>query len=144
MALERSAELEQTHYEMTAAYNNRDVEVMRRLISTHPAVVSRGTAPDEVVKGHEELVAALTQSMDEGLAMTTKNVEAYADGDLGYVYAQNTFIDPDGTEYPSRGLAIAHREEGQWKFVHGLAAIPVPNEMLTADSPFAARKAAAT
>jgi ketosteroid isomerase-like protein len=142
MALERSPELEQAHHEMTAAYNKHDVEAMHRMISTHSAVVSRGTAPDEVVKGHDELIAAFAQSMDDVPVLTTADVEAYADGDLGYVYAENTFIDPDGTEYPSRGLAVAHREDGQWKFVHGLAAIPVPNDMLTPDSPFAAKKPA--
>jgi len=142
MALEHSPELEQAHHDLRDAYRRRDAEAMRRLISSHPATVSRGTDPDEVAHGRDEIVALVEQSADEFPGMTSSNVEALAEGDLGYVYADTTFTLKDGTEFRSRGLEVAHREDGQWRFVHGLVSIPVPNEMLTPDSPFTAAKTA--
>jgi ketosteroid isomerase-like protein len=142
MALEHSPELEQAHHDLEDAYRRRDTEALRRLISSHPATVSRGTDPDEVGHGRDEIIALVEQSADEFPDMTSSDVEALAEGDLGYVYAETTFTTQDGTEFRSRGLAVAHREDGQWRFVHGLASIPVPNEMLTPDSPFAAAKTA--
>ena len=136
MALEPAPDLEQAHKDMTDAFNRGDVERLRELISTHPAAISRGTAPDEVFRGPEAIHAAMAEGAQATPQITTTNIEAYADGDLGYVYAENTFIDPDGNEYPSRGLAVCRREDGQWRYLHGLAAIPIPNEMLTTDSPF--------
>jgi hypothetical protein len=134
MSLEPSPELERAHQELLDAYNAHDTVALRRLISTHPAVVSRGTAPDEVFAGHENLIAAIAAASD---TKTARCVEAYADGDLGYVYSETSYVDSDGTEYPSRSLVIAHREDGQWRYLHGLNAIPVPNTMLTPESQFA-------
>ncbi len=142
MALEHSPELEQAHHDLEDAYRRRDTQAMGRLISSHPATVSRGTAPDEVAHGRDEIISLVEQSADEFPDMTSSNVEALAEGDLGYVYAETTFTLKDGTEFRSRGLAIAHREDGHWRYLHGLASIPVPNELLTPDSPFAAAKAA--
>jgi hypothetical protein len=97
-------------------------------------MVARGTGPDEVIHGRDSLIAAIAQA-GPSVAVVSENVEAWADGDLGYVYAENAFTTEDGASVTCRGLAVAHRKDGEWQYLHGLQAIPVPGEMLTADSP---------
>jgi SnoaL-like domain len=144
MALERSQELERIHGEMMQAYERRDIEALRRTLSPHPAFVMRGTAPDEIATNHDDALAFADDSADDFPSLGTSTVEAYTDGDLGYIYTEGSFITSDGAEYPVRTLAITHREDGEWRVVHTLNAIPVPNELLTPDSPFNAKRTTAT
>jgi ketosteroid isomerase-like protein len=144
MALERAPELEQAHEEFAAALRGRDMAALREMISAHPATASRGTDPTEVVRGRDELLAAIENEPEGEYSFTDNHCEAYAEGDLGYVYAESILSLPNGAEFPLRGLVVAHREDGRWRFHHGLNAIPVANELLTPASPLALRTTAAS
>jgi SnoaL-like domain len=109
MALDRSPELEQAHHDLMSAYEKRDTDAMRRRLSGHSAFAMRGTAPEEVTTQRDEAIQLIAQSREDFPTITTTHLEAYADGDLGYVYAEGSFKADDGTEYPSRSLVIAHR-----------------------------------
>ncbi len=139
IALERAPGLEQAAAEWDTAFKHGDVEALRGWISDHPAVVSRGTDQTEVARGRDEMTAMIEHEIaDGGITSTTTSREAYADGAFGYVYVEATLRMADGAEFPTRQLAVAQRgENGEWLFVHGLAAIPVANELLTANSPLA-------
>ena len=143
MALERAPELEQAHEEFAAALRGRDVTALREMISDHPATTSRGTDPTEVVRGRDEFLAAIENEPEGEYSFTDNHCEAYAEGDLGYVYAESVLRLPNGADFQLRGLAVAHRENGRWRFHHGLNAIPVPNDLLTPASPLALRTPAA-
>ena len=138
MALEPAPELVQAHIDFAAAIQRHDVDALGEMISTHPATTARGTQPGAVVRGRDALLAALaTVDTEEGESLVDTHVEAFADGDLGYVYADAVWTSPDGTTFPIRGLVVAHREGGRWRYLHGLNAIPVPDEILTSGSPLA-------
>jgi ketosteroid isomerase-like protein len=109
---------------------------MRDMISTHPATVLRGTDPGEVAFGRDAIMTEIEANLGTAAAFEVTNIEAYADGDLGYIYGEIQ-LTPDGAEFSLRGLWVAHREDGSWRFVHGLIAVPVPNELLVAGSPLA-------
>jgi hypothetical protein len=50
-------------------------------------------------------------------------------------YNEGVFQLADGKEIPTRGLSVLHREDGEWKVVHSLFAIAVPNGALESGSP---------
>lgn len=144
MALERAPELEQAHEEFAAGIRGRDMAALREMISSHPATASRGTDPTEVVRGRDEFLAAIEGEPEGEYSFTHTHREPYAEGDLGYVYAESILSLPNGAEFPLRSLAVAHREDGRWRFHNGLNAIPVANQLLTPASPLALRATAAS
>ena len=135
MPLERSPELEQLYNDMREAYQRKDGEAIRDMVSTHEATVSRGTAPSEVVHGRDEIARLVLESAEWAPKLKTTSLEAYASGDVGYVYADAAFVLEDGTEIPTRLMAVAQREDGRWRMVNSLTSFPVPNELLEGDSP---------
>jgi ketosteroid isomerase-like protein len=136
MPLERAPELEQLHRDMEDAYRRGDVEAIREMTSTHEATAARGTAPDEIGRGRDEITRLVGQSAEGAPGMKTSSVEAYASGDVGFIYSDSAFVLPDGGEIPCRLLAVAQREDGAWRMVSVLTSIPVPNELLEGDSAF--------
>ncbi len=138
MALEPAPELVQVHLDFAAAIRRHDVDALGEMISKHPATIARGTQPGAVIRGREALLTALgTGDIEEGQPLVETHVEAFADGDLGYVYADAVWTSPDGTAFPIRGLVVAHKGGGRWRYLHGLNAITVPDEILTPGSPLA-------
>ena len=135
MALERSPELEQLYRDMEDAYRRKDAEAIREMLSTHEATVSRGTAPDEVARGRDEITRLVIESVEFAPELRAASVEAYADGGVGFIYAETAFVMEDGREMPTRMMAVTQREDGKWRMVNSIASLPVPNEMLEGDSP---------
>ncbi len=124
--------------DFAVAIQQHDVETLGEMISTHPATTATGTAPGAVARGREAILAALASGdAEDGEPLVDTHVEAFADGDLGYVYADAIWTSPDGTTFPIRGLVVAHKEAGRWRYLYGLNAIPVPDEILTPGSPLA-------
>jgi hypothetical protein len=61
-------------------------------------------------------------------------VLAHREGDIGWAVAEMAAIVGEN-EVPTRGTAVLHRENGQWKFVQWTFAVVVPNEVLEPGSP---------
>jgi ketosteroid isomerase-like protein len=149
MAIERAPELERLSQQMFEAYTAGDIEAIEQAMSRDDAVVMIGTDPDEVWEGHDATIASLRQEVDslrEDTGFESIHVEdrAYCEGDVGWVITKGKFRLADGAEIPTRGLSIAHREDGDWKFVTGMYSIAVPNTALEAGSPLAQALTGAT
>lgn len=138
MALQRAHDLEQAAIDFEAAARRGNVEALRRMLSDHPDATARGTDASELWRGRDAIAEAIANDTGSEAAPPKTTVrEGWADGPIGYVYIEGTFTVPEG-EFPVRNLLVAHKDESEtWRFVYGLAAIPVPNDMLSADSPFA-------
>jgi hypothetical protein len=142
MAIERAPELEELSKQMLDAYQTGHIETIDRAMSHDDAVMMIGTDPEEIWEGHEATIAALRDemgSLQEETGFESIHIEdrAYCEGDVGWIVTKGKFRLADGSEIPTRGLSVAHREDGQWKFVTGMYSIAVPNAALESGSPMA-------
>jgi hypothetical protein len=148
MAIERAPELERFAEEGYQAYRRGDVDFIERTLSHDDAVLVVGTDPDEVWSGHNQVIDALrtdiaTMSEEGAPESIHRDRVGYHEGDVGWVYNDGAFRLSDGTEIPTRGLSVLHRENGEWKYVQSLFSIAVPNSALRAESPLAQALSAA-
>ena len=97
-----------------------------------------------MLHGRDEFLAAIESEPEGEYSFTHTHCEANAEGDLGYLYAESILSLPTGAEFPLRSLAVAHGEDGRWRFHNGLNAIPVANQLLTPASPVALPSTAAS
>ena len=111
MALEPAPEFVQAHIDFAAAIQRHDLDALGEMISTHPAMTATGTQPGAVARGRETLLAALAGGTDDGGSLVDTHVEAFADGDLGYVCADAVWTSPDGITFPVRGLRAVRRRD---------------------------------
>ncbi len=106
-----------------------DVDSFDELVSSHPATVIVGTAPDERVTER----AALRYGFEaEGIGFQPANPVAYEDGALGWAIDEPTFVFPDGSAMRTRVTAVFHQTDGAWKLVHMHASVGVPDDEVVA------------
>jgi len=63
----------------------------------------------------------LKQEMQAGdvKVSSTGEVDAFVEGNVGWVSSRPVWFLEDGTEILTRSTAIFHREDGEWKMVQG-------------------------
>jgi SnoaL-like protein len=149
MAIERAPELEKLAEETFEAYKRGDIEAIERTTSRHESSTAVGTDPTEVWHGFDEIIENLrteiaSQGEEAGFESVQIERRGYREGDTGWVSIEGKFRLADGTEIPTRGLAVLHREDGEWKYVHYLYSVAVPNSALEAGSPIAEALSGAT
>ena len=57
-------------------------------------------------------------------------VDAFVKGNVDWVSSRPVLILEDGTEIPTRSIAIFSMEDGEWKMVQGHKSVGVSNEEL--------------
>ena len=62
-------------------------------------------------------------------------IDAREAGDVGWIVSESRWEFEDGSFLPVRGLTVLHREGGVWKYVAGVTAPAIPNELLRPGSP---------
>ena len=109
-----------------------DTTWTNRHISPSAGVRLVGTDPNEMLAG--EKVAEFLQEEVSAMAGLVKvslgEVEAYAEGTVGWGLAQPTLTLPNGKEVSPRWSAVFHQEDGQWKLVQLHASVGITNEEL--------------
>jgi hypothetical protein len=139
MQLQRSQELEDLAHEAHAAWKRGDEEWFSTRLSSHDPVML-GTAPDEKVVGSDAIEALTSEELaarDQWEFETTapRVIDAREAGDIGWIVTEARWEFEDGSFLPVRGFSILHREDGLWKYVAGVTAPAIPNELLRAGSP---------
>jgi hypothetical protein len=139
MPLQRSAELEKLAHEAHAAWKRGDEEWFTTRLSAHGPVML-GSAPDEEMAGAEEINAITSEEIAnrEQWAFTPtapRVIDARESGDVGWIVSETHWEFEDGSFLPVRGLTVLHREDGVWKYVAGVTAPAIPNELLRPGSP---------
>jgi ketosteroid isomerase-like protein len=133
--MERSDELKDLTLRYYEAVATGELSFFERHVSRQEGAVFVGTDPGEVWEGFEAILEALRAQAEAmgggGLEIVPGQMRACREGNVGWVIdLGSSFRLPDGTEIPVRSTVIFHREEGEWKSVHGHSSIGVGNEEL--------------
>lgn len=90
-------------------------------LSMFPDTVFVGTGPGEVWVGGQAIRTAIQLQNDEfGLMkLVPGTIRAYEEGTMGWAFDESTVILPDGTRVPTRLTLVFHREDGEWRVIHG-------------------------
>jgi SnoaL-like protein len=139
MPLQRSVELEQLAQEAHAAWKRGDEDWFSTRLSSHDPVML-GSAPEEEMAGADAINAITSEELanrDHWEFKTTppRVIDAREAGDIGWIVSESRWEFEDGSFLPVRGLAVLHREDGVWKYIAGVTAPAVPNELLRPGSP---------
>ena len=130
--MEEAEELRELTRQFYESANTGNLSFVERHVSRLEDAVFLGTDPREWWEGIDVLREVLRSQAEEwgGLQMLpARTSRAYREGTVGWVIERDaSFRLSDGTEVPFRGTSIFHREEGEWKLVHGHASLGVWNE----------------
>ncbi|WP_448628324.1 nuclear transport factor 2 family protein [Geodermatophilus sp. URMC 64] len=128
--MRESPELAALIERMYTALADGDVEWLSGLLSSSDALLTIGTDPAEWYEG-PTIRERWQEQMDAGLDSARYEpirVRAYEEGDVGWVADETRLVLPDGTAVTMRSTAVFHREDGEWRLVHGHSSVGVPNE----------------
>jgi SnoaL-like domain len=142
--MERSPELERLTREMVDAMQASDLQGMERTLSRAEGAVMIGSDPGEYTRDTSEMLRIMRESTpDQGyhITVTVDEVRGYQEGEVGWIDGRGRF-ERDGQSVEVRMTGVAHRENGEWRFVQTHASIGVPNEHMF--EPMLQAKAAAT
>jgi adenylate cyclase len=122
--MRRSSELEQLGDRIQQAYRDGDASFLDGITSSEAIVV--GTDPSEWTETREQTGEGVRADVASGLEFTVEERRGFEEGDVGWMISRGSF--GSGAEsVPTRGTAIFHREDGEWRLVHAHASIGVPN-----------------
>jgi len=142
--MERSPELEKMTREMVDAMQASDLPRMERTLSRAEGSVLIGSEASEYTRDIDQMLRIMRESTpDQGyhITVTVDEVRGYQEGDVGWIDGTGRF-ERDGQSVQVRMTGVAHREDGEWRFVQSHASIGVPNEHMF--EPMFQGKAAAT
>ncbi|MGH3921366.1 MAG: nuclear transport factor 2 family protein [Pseudonocardiaceae bacterium] len=128
--MERSTEVEDLTRRIYDGMRRGDTDAVVGLISGQDGLVWIGTDPHEWWTGYDTVVEVFQAQLEAtgGFEIVGQDPRGYREGDVGWVADQALLRMPDGTEVPIRLTAIAHREDGEWRFVQCHASIGVANQ----------------
>ena len=143
MEVRRSAELAELAEEGQRAWRRGDSQ----WFAAHMAdgeVAAYGTAPEEVWRGREQLLALdrdRVRELNEEVGIvdeeTARKVETYQVGDTGILVTHTSFLLEDGSSIPLRSMTVLAREDGTWKTMVSATHVLVANELVGPGSPIA-------
>ena len=150
MEVRRSRELEELMEEARAARARGDDNWFHERTAPGEAVMF-GTAPDEVTRGHDEIIggpkiADYEQAHEgAGIKLVQGHSEAYETEHAGWAITDTPIELNDGTHVPGRNVTIFVRDrEGQWLMAASFLSVVVSDDLLTPGSPIAQAAASAT
>jgi ketosteroid isomerase-like protein len=130
--MEQSDELRDLMLRFYEAVNAGDLSFVERCVSRQEGAVFVGTDPNEWWEGHETFVEAMRVQEeaigDNGPQIVPDRIQAYREGNVGWVIDYDSFQLPDGTDVRFRNTTLFLQEDGEWKLVHAHASIGVRNE----------------
>ena len=135
--MERSDELRDVMLQFYSALSSGDLSFIDRHFSTADEVRGIGTDPHEWWSGRKlidvwkEQIAALGGTMP----ITAGDLEAFAEGDVGWVADRPTLDVGDGNPVAIRLTAVFRKEGEDWKLVQSHGSIGLPNESTFGELP---------
>ena len=130
--MEQSDELRDLMLRFYEAVNAGDLSFVERCVSRQEGAVFVGTDPNEWWEGYEPFVEAMRVQEeaigDNGPQIVPDRIQAYREGNVGWVIDYDSFQLPDGTDVRFRNTTLFLQEDGEWKLVHAHASIGVRNE----------------
>lgn len=135
--MQPSGELKDVLVRFYDALAQGDLSVFDRHFSSSPVVRGIGTDPDEWWSGTRlaEVWKEQLEAMGGRMPLEPGPIEAFVEGDVGWVADQPTLDVGDGNRVRIRYTAVFHRENGDWKLVQSHGSIGIPNEQSIGELP---------
>lgn len=98
---------------------HRDLDAIAASISRQDGLVWIGASPRQWWTSHDTMVRVIHDQLhpDSTVTLEDTDPQGYGEGDVGWVADQPRLRRPDGSELLLRLTAVAHREDGEWRFV---------------------------
>ena len=128
--MERSDELRDLMLRFYSALSSGDISFIDQHFSTAEEVRGIGTDPTEWWSGRK-LIDVWKEQIDAlggSMPITAGDLEAFADGNVGWVADRPTLDVGDGNPVAIRFTAVFLREDGDWKLVQSHGSIGLRNE----------------
>ncbi len=111
--------------------NADDMETLENLVSSDASLRVLGSDVDELWEGPGQFLnVRQTQSVEKpDFRMVTEKVEAFEDGDFGWVMLFSTMVTPEATTR-IRHTAVLRLEAGSWRVIQWHNSVPVPNQQI--------------
>ena len=129
--MERSPELEAFVRQMGDALAASDMAALEEMLSRVDGSVMIGSDAAEYYRDVDGMLRMTREAMPAQSQVTLHmdDTRGYAEGDVGWFDGMGRF--EQGTESVALRLTgVAHKEDGQWRFVQAHASIGVPNEQM--------------
>jgi adenylate cyclase len=129
--MERSPEIEQLVTAWFLAASRGDASLVDAHVSPHDGVRLIGSDPAELFRGGDAVAQFLRGEVEGaggGVSFTPADIDAFAEGSVGWATTTVTIELPDGKRVSPRWSSVFHLERGVWKIVHTHASIGVPND----------------
>ncbi len=129
--MKRSDELQDIILAAFDDYSSDNASVIERYTSRQDEVRLIGTDPDEWFEGERAAEVLKREAEDPSFRVSSlDDLEAFAEGSVGWASGRPKWILEDGTEIPSRWTAVFHQEDGEWKMVQAHTSVGVSDEEL--------------
>ena len=127
--MDASAELREIIAGWFRAVEAGDTAWRDRHVSRHPDLRIVGTDPAEWLSGEAAYAFLREEAATVGgrVKVTLRDVEAFAEGPVGWGVARPVIALPDGSSVSPRWSAVFRREDGAWRLVQLHASIGVGN-----------------
>lgn len=141
--MERSPELEAFVGQMGAAMAVSDLAALEQMLSRADGSVMIGSDAAEYFRDVDGMLRMTREAMPEQSRVTLHmdDTRGYVEGDVGWFDSMGRF-ERGAESVALRLTGVAHKEDGQWRFVQAHVSIGVPNEHMF--EPFFQREAVAT
>jgi ketosteroid isomerase-like protein len=128
--MQESQELRRVVESMYAAMMEGNADWVAGKLSDSDATLVIGSDPGEWWEGGRtvrQMWAAQLQAGLGGAKLEPRRLQAYEEGDVGWVADEPRMVLPNGGQATMRMTAVFRREDGDWKCVQSHASIGVPN-----------------
>jgi class 3 adenylate cyclase len=100
------------------------------LLTNNEGATLIGTGPREFWVGKAAIEAVWKAQVEAigTIQVMPGTIYAFEEGSVGWASDESTFILPDGRRLKTRNTFIFHREDGEWKLVHGHSSHETGNE----------------
>jgi hypothetical protein len=98
--------------------------------SSQKGVLGIFTAPQEWLEGRQAILDHYRQALPsrDDYRVEVDHLDAYSEGNVGWVAARTVFILGKGGKVTTRFTAVLHCEDGEWKFVQYHISVAVADE----------------
>ena len=128
--MERSEELQDLVRTSFEAYSRGDTSFIDRHTSSHDGVRLIGSDPNDWFEGASGRSLETRDAGRRRNGLLHGEVNAFVEGNVDWVSSRPVWTLEDGTEIPTRSIAIFSMEDGEWKMVQGHKSVGVSNEEL--------------
>lgn len=124
--MEKSEAVRRAGIAVYEALNQHDEAAITQYFDSGPDHLSVGTGADEVWHGGDVVAKNFSEQFRQmpELRFTPGEIEAFADGDVGWLFDQPTVSGPGMPDTPARLTAVLQRHGSDWKVVHSHLSVP--------------------